>query len=136
MYMHAVRRTYRKFGNIHYMKLLWEKFSCKKFPRVDILRKYFNIEILQHSICTLLWNRHSCGMCMCGEKDIYKQARAGVKSRRMFGESTILFLKIRYLYFCGTLRTNRLRYLILSARESPIITNILSLNIAHFRHHV
>ena len=35
-----------------YTKILLKKFGVlKNFRRVDVLRKYFNMKILQHSVC-------------------------------------------------------------------------------------
>ena len=43
---------YCKSGNFRYMKFSLKKFGVlKNFRRVDVLRKYFNTKILQHSVC-------------------------------------------------------------------------------------
>ena len=43
---------YCKLGNFRCIKFSLEKiFVLKNFCRVDVLRKYFNAKILQHSVC-------------------------------------------------------------------------------------
>ena len=51
----------------------------KSFHRVDVLQKYFNMKILQHSICNNVIGFHA--------EHVRKERQTGVKLGRMYGES-------------------------------------------------
>ena len=76
----------------------------ENFRRVDVLRKYFNTKILQHSVCTLLLLRNRL---LRGAA----RARAGVKSGRTYGSFSkagiVVFEAATYIKKYGRRRLER-----------------------------